>query len=72
MVPNKEVHVIVYMLAGGGFYITCITVLCVFHSQRLISRLVKLRQLDGETIREVEDEVKDEASVNSEPVPLGI
>ena len=43
---------------------------CVVHSQRLMSRLAKLRQLDGETIRE--DEVKDEALVvNNEPVPLG-
>ncbi|XP_065896767.1 leucine-rich repeat-containing protein 46-like [Dysidea avara] len=39
------------------------------YSQRLMSRLAKLRQLDGETIRE--DEVKDEALVvNNEPVPL--
>jgi len=43
-----------------------------FHSQRLMLRLVKLRQLDGQTIREeTENELKDEASANSEPVPLG-
>jgi len=35
-------------------------------------KLTKLRQLDEKTVREeVENEVKDEASVNSEPVPLG-
>ena len=35
-------------------------------------KLTKLRQLDEETVREeVENEVKDETLVNSEPVPLG-
>jgi len=37
-----------------------------------MSRLVKLKQLDGQTIREeTENELKDEVSENSEPVPLG-